>query len=67
MSSSAENKKRKLPKKSEDVIQKKKKVHFSNDNTENVTPKKVEIRFFFISQKRLFNISVGFRYIIIIS
>jgi pumilio family protein 6 len=42
MSSSAENKKRKLPKKSEDVIQKKKKVHFSNDNTENVTPKKLD-------------------------
>jgi hypothetical protein len=49
MSSSAETKKRKLTKKSDEVIEKKKKVHFSNGDTENVTPKKVEIRCFIYS------------------
>jgi pumilio family protein 6 len=42
MSSSAENKKRKLTKKSNDGVQKKKKVHFSIENSENVTPKKLD-------------------------
>jgi pumilio family protein 6 len=42
MSSSAENKKRKLTKKSDDGVQKKKKVHFSIENSENVTPKKLD-------------------------
>jgi hypothetical protein len=41
MSSSVENKKRKLTKKSDGTVEKKKKVHFSTNNTENETPKKV--------------------------
>jgi len=47
MSSSVETKKRKLTKKSDDVTEKpkKKKVHFSSENTENVTPKKVPMDF----------------------
>ncbi|CAF1418241.1 unnamed protein product [Rotaria sordida] len=42
MSTSVENKKRKLTKKSDDPIQKKKKVHFAFDNNENGTPKKLD-------------------------
>ncbi|CAF4534642.1 unnamed protein product, partial [Rotaria sp. Silwood2] len=43
MSTSIESKKRKLTKKSDDTIQKKKKVHFSfNNNNENETPKKLD-------------------------
>ena len=42
MTTSVETKKRKITKKSDDaLVQKKKKVHFSIENTENVTPKKV--------------------------
>ncbi|CAF0895647.1 unnamed protein product [Adineta steineri] len=42
MSTSVETKKRKLPKKSDDTVQKKKKVQFSLNNTENETPKKMD-------------------------
>ncbi len=45
MSTSIENNKRKLTKKSDDSIEKKKKVHFSIENSENEKPKKVFIIF----------------------